>query len=230
MDALKRVWLFGYVAFLVNFFISLCTRSFASLTYRFAVISIITSQCIVIYLGHLNQIRSLPELLSKLRNEETFYHLSFCVPLFFSGVRHYFLLLPFVIFSAYHVVFTLKDSIKALPTQLNYLHELMKKEQSRMLIVATYLEILAIPYLLIKFLRKQAGLGMLFSSIQFVRHQYSINRRTQIAFYQIRLFADGMILKYKANIPVPIVLVYHKMVHFTERIAPTVAYIPPKQK
>lgn len=232
MDTSKRIWLLGYISFLATFLASLLFPGISVTAYRLSIASLITSQCIVIYLGHLSQIRSLPELVTKLRNEETFYHLSMCIPLFLSANLHHFLLLPFVIFSSYHVISTLKDYLKPLPAQLDRLHTLMKREQPKMLMIATYLEIASIPYLLFKFIRKQAGLGMLFSSVQFVRHQYGINRRTQIAFHQIRLFTDGIVTnsKFTNTIPIPLKQIYLKSVRIVERLAPTITCTPPKQK
>ena len=229
MDLLKRIWLFGYLSFLVTFFIGLFSQFKGLFIYKLSLASLLTSQCIVLYLGYLNQTRLVVSNLKKLIRDETFYHLSNCFSLLISKHKHYFLLFPFVIFSSYHIIFTLKDNIRNFPPHLSQLYELMKSLQPRMLVIATYLEILSVPYLLMQFLTSKSGIGSVISSVMFIRFQYSTNRRTQLAFQHIRQVSDFYVKKWEKSLPSQFIDGYNKCIKLIEKTAPASMHVPKQE-
>ena len=98
-----------------------------------------------------------------------------------------------------------------------------------MLVIATYLEILSVPYLLMQFLTSKSGIGSVISSIMFIRFQYSTNRRTQLAFQHIRQLSDFYVKKWEKSLPSQFIDGYNKCIKLIEKTAPASIHVPKQE-
>lgn len=191
----KRIWFSGYLLFIV-FLVSYYVGVFPNFSYRLSIASLLVAHSVIAIVAFQKwrTVTKAESVVSFLKGNESVSYIVACTVLLLSPYRVPMLLAPSVIFAIFHVLTTLESVFKEkLPFQLAIASRLLVAKQGDLIRMATQMEILAIPSLLLCVLRGRASILQLAVFLLSIRLQYATSRRTQIAFSRLEASVNTLI-------------------------------------